>query len=281
MSTLSDPALPAPKRELTGHVAIVTGANHGIGAATAHALAGAGADVLITFLRSDDPADPVLPDDYRRHRAADADAVLRAIEPLAGRAVAVEADLTQDTVIARLFDEAEARLGSVDIVVNNASGWLADTFTPSTTDRIGRRLEPVSPATIDRNLGVDARGGALMIAELARRHVARDASWGRIVGLTSGGPAGFAEEVSYGAAKAALENYTMAAATELAPFGITANILYPPVTDTGWVTDEVRNIVVASADHVHVATPGEVAEVIVWLCSDEARLVTGNVIRLR
>jgi 3-oxoacyl-[acyl-carrier protein] reductase len=281
MSTLSDPALPAPKRELTGHVAIVTGANHGIGAATAHALAGAGADVLISFLRSDDPADPVLPDDYGRHRAADADAVLRAIEPLAGRAVAVEADLTHDTVIARLFDEAEARLGSVDIVVNNASGWLADTFTPSTTDRIGRRLEPVSPATIDRNLGVDARGGALMIAELARRHVARDASWGRIVGLTSGGPAGFAEEVSYGAAKAALENYTMAAATELAPFGITANILYPPVTDTGWVTDEVRNMVVASADHVHVATPGEVAEVIVWLCSNEARLVTGNVIRLR
>jgi 3-oxoacyl-[acyl-carrier protein] reductase len=281
MSTLSDPALPATKRELAGHVAIVTGANHGIGAATAHSLASAGADVLITFLRIDDPADPVLPDDYRRYRAADADAVLTTIEPLAGRAVAVEADLTEDRVVPRLFDEAEARLGPVDILVNNASGWFADTSTPSTTDRIGRRLEPVSPATIDRNLGVDARGGALMIAELARRHVARDASWARIVGLTSGGPGGLAEEVSYGAAKAALENYTMAAATELAPFGITANLVYPPVTDTGWVTDDVRKMVAASTDHVHVATPVEVAEIIVWLCSDAARLVTGNVIHLR
>jgi len=281
MSTVSDPALPVPKRELAGHVAIVTGANHGIGAATAHLLASAGADVLITFLRIDEPADPVLPDDYHRHRVADADAVLTAIEPLAGRAVAVEADLTDERVVARLFDEAEARLGPVDILVNNASGWFADTFTPSTTDRIGRRLEPVSPATIDRNLGVDARGGALMIAELARRHIARDSSWGRIVGLTSGGPGGFAEEVSYGAAKAALENYTMAAATELAPFGITANIVYPPVTDTGWVTEQVRTMVAASTDHVHVATPDEVAEVIVWLCSDAARLVTGNVIHMR
>ena len=79
---------------------------------------------------------------------------------------------------------------------------------------------------------------------------------GRIVGLTSGGPAGFPEEVSYGAAKAALENYTMSAAAELAPFGITANIVHPPVTDTGWVTDDVRAFVAASRDHHHVAAAG-------------------------
>ena len=54
---------------------------------------------------------------------------------------------------------------------------------------------------------------------------------------------GFPQEVSYGAAKAALENYTMAASSELAPYGITANIVHPPVTDTGWVTDEVRALV--------------------------------------
>ena len=118
----------------------------------------------------------------------------------------------------------------------------------------------MTPATIDRNLGVDARAGALLIAELARRHVARGAAWGRIVGLTSGGPAGFPSEVSYGAAKAALENYTLSAATELAPFGITANVVHPPVTDTGWVTDEVRAFVAASPDHHHIASPAEVAE---------------------
>ena len=57
--------------------------------------------------------------------------------------------------------------------------------------------------------------------------------------------------------------------------------MYPPVTDTGWVTEEVRAFVAASADHVHVAEPAEVAEVIGWLCTDAARLVTGNIVRLR
>jgi 3-oxoacyl-[acyl-carrier protein] reductase len=101
------------------------------------------------------------------------------------------------------------------------------------------------------------------------------------VGLTSGGPAGFPGEVSYGAAKAALENYTMSAAVELADLGITANIVYPPVTDTGWVTDDVRRFVAASDDHFHVADPAEVAGVIAWLCTDAAALVTGNIVRLR
>ena len=73
----------------------------------------------------------------------------------------------------------------------------------------------------------------------------------------------------------------MAASTELADAGITANVVFPPVTDTGWVTDEVRQFVAASSEHVHVAGPGEVTTVIAWLCTDDARLVSGNVIRLR
>jgi 3-oxoacyl-[acyl-carrier protein] reductase len=120
-----------------------------------------------------------------------------------------------------------------------------------------------------------------MIAEFARRHIARQATWGRIIGLTSGGPLGFPTEVSYGAAKAALENYTMAAAFELAPFGVTANIVYPPVTDTGWVTDAVREYVKTRADLIHIVAADEVAEVIAFLCSDHARLVTANVVHLR
>ena len=94
-------------------------------------------------------------------------------------------------------------------------------------------------------------------------------------------PSGFPGEASYGAAKAALENYTMTASIELAGLGITANVVYPPVTDTGWVTDDVRDFVASSIDHVHVAEPEEVAEVIGWLCTDAASLVTGNVVRLR
>ena len=92
---------------------------------------------------------------------------------------------------------------------------------------------------------------------------------------------GFPGQVSYGAAKAALENYTMAASIELADDGITANVVYPPVTDTGWVTDAVREFVAHSPDHVHVSSPDEVAEVIGWLCTAAADLVTGNLLRLR
>ena len=112
-------------------------------------------------------------------------------------------------------------------------------------------------------------------------HVGPRGHIGRIVSLTSGGPMGFPGEASYGAAKAALDNYTMTASIELADLGITANVVHPPVTDTGWVTDDVRRFVAESTDHVHVATPAEVAEVIAWLCTDAARLVTGNLVRLR
>ncbi|MGI9005174.1 MAG: SDR family oxidoreductase [Streptosporangiaceae bacterium] len=111
--------------------------------------------------------------------------------------------------------------------------------------------------------------------------MARGATWGRIIGLTSGGGIGFPGEVSYGAAKAAQENYTMSAAIELASYGITANMVHPPVTDTGWVTDAVREAVAANQEMLHIATPAEVAEVIAYLASDAAALITANVITLR
>jgi 3-oxoacyl-[acyl-carrier protein] reductase len=263
------------------HTAIVTGANHGIGAATAEALARRGCAVLCTFLRVNDRPDPGIPQAYRDHRAQGAEAVIARIRDTGGKAVAVEADLSDAAVPARLFEVAEEQLGPVDILVNNATGWLADTFAPMDTDRLGRSLQPVSAASWEQQFRVDALGAALMISEYARRHRARGADWGRIIGLTSGGDHGFPEEVSYGAAKAAQTNYTMSAAQELAPFGITANMVYPPVTDTGWVTDAVRAAVEDSRELVHVATPAEVAAVIAYLVSDEAALITGNVITLR
>jgi 3-oxoacyl-[acyl-carrier protein] reductase len=77
----------------------------------------------------------------------------------------------------------------------------------------------VTAETFAAQFFVDARASALLMAELAHRHRRRGAPWGRIVSLTSGGPGGFPGEVSYGAAKAALENYTMSASIELAPWG--------------------------------------------------------------
>jgi 3-oxoacyl-[acyl-carrier protein] reductase len=265
----------------SGHTAIVTGANHGIGAATALALARRGHAVLCTFLRVEDPVDPGTPQAYRDNRGRDAAAIVAGIREAGGQALAVEADLSDPTAAVALFDAAEQELGPVDILVNNATGWLADTFAPSGTDRLGRSVQPVTAATWSQQFGVDAMGAALMIGEFARRHVARGADWGRIIGMTSGGEIGFPEEVSYGAAKAAQVSYTMSAALELAPFGVTANVVHPPVTDTGWVTDAVRDQVAASATLIHVASPDEVAEVIAYLASDAAALITANVITLR
>jgi 3-oxoacyl-[acyl-carrier protein] reductase len=268
-------------RGLEGHTALITGANHGIGAATAKLLAARGAAVVVSYLRIPDPGNEGGPELYRHNRAADGSEVTAAIQNAGGRVLALEADLSDASTPERLFDAAEAALGPVDILINNATGWVADTFSSAAGQRFGHHRSRVSAQTIDRQFAVDARGGALLISEFARRHAARSGNWGRIVGLTSGGPSGFPNEVSYGAAKGALENFTMSAAFELAPLGITANIVQPPVTDTGWVTDEVRQHVAGRADLIHIATPDEVAEVIAFLVSDEARLITGNRIHLR
>jgi 3-oxoacyl-[acyl-carrier protein] reductase len=245
-------------------------------------LAELGADVAVTYMRlSVGEDDPARPREYARARRQNADTTIAAVEAAGVRAVAIEADLADPKAPQRLFDATEDALGPVAILIHNASGWRKDTFAPARSNRFDHRAERVSAATFDAQFHVDARAGALLISEFATRHRARGADWGRIVSLTSGGPAGFPGEVSYGAAKAALDNYTMAASIELADVGITANVVYPPVTDTGWVTEAVRRFVANSTDHVHVAAPTEVAEVIAWLCTDAARLLTGNVIRLR
>ncbi len=113
---------PALALDLHGHVALITGANHGIGAATARKLAGCGASVLLSYLRLEDEPDDAVPEANRQHRASDPGDVLEAIRAAGGDAHALEADLADEDTPTMLFDTAENLFGPVDILINNASG---------------------------------------------------------------------------------------------------------------------------------------------------------------
>ncbi|MEO1059265.1 MAG: SDR family oxidoreductase [Actinomycetota bacterium] len=267
-----------PSRPSSIH-ALVTGANHGIGAATAVALANRGADLSISYLRT--VPEPDRSDAFNDARASDAAVVQRSIKAAGRRCYPMELDLADGDAPRRLFDQAEAALGPISVLVHNASGPSKDTYAPTEPNQVGRFAEMLTTRSIDTQLHVDARAGALLMAEFIQRHRMRRADWGRIVTLTSGEGRAFPGQVSYGAGKAALISFTLSAAAEMAADGVTANVVYPGVTDTGWITDEVRDFVDTDVEHHHIADPSEVADVIAWLCSDAGRIVTGNIIRLR
>ncbi len=254
---------------LDGRVALVTGGNHGIGAAAADALVAQGAKVFITYLR-----------DYMLTRDTEGTEFYEARSRVP-EGPSLECDLSDPQAIGEVFDHVEAAFGAVEILVHNAAASEGDSFKPDDADQWGRRLRTVTAELHDHHFAVNSRATALLIAEFAKRHRARNASWGRIVTITSGGPQGFPEEISYGASKAALESYTYSAAWELGELGITANVVYPPATDTGWMNDAVREEVIRTSPLRHIGEPDQVAEVIVFLCSEQARYVTGERIRMR
>lgn len=268
--------------QLTGRVALVTGANHGIGAATEEALARFGARAFVTYLRLTEPrrAPGEWCRSYDEVRATASDEVVARIRADGGQADSVEADLADADVPADLFKHAEDALGPVEILVNNADHCSSDTFLPASnahgSSAGGETMRTLTPESFDAHAAVNARAPALLMSEFARRHLERGGNWGRIVNVSTDGSPGFPTEVSYGATKHALESLTRAGAHELGPLGITVNCVSPGPIQTGYISPEKERSIAETTPLRRVGRPNDVADVIAFLCSDAARWLTSQ-----
>ncbi len=250
---------------------LITGANHGIGAATARAFAAEGARVVIHFLHA--AAGNLPPTTFRalhtvKGRSA-AEELVRLIGDQGGRAIAIDADLSDAAAISPLFDRAEEAWGPVDILVNNAA-HCEDPDTILTT----------SPGCLDRTFDVNSRAGVLLISEFARRYLKRGGISGSIINLSTDAAQTFAGQIAYGASKAAIEAFTRSAAIELGPLGIRVNCVAPGPVQTGSFSAQSIERLVPQIPLRRMGDPEDIADVIVFLASRQARWLTGQVIKI-
>jgi 3-oxoacyl-[acyl-carrier protein] reductase len=242
--------------DLSGKVALITGASRGIGAAAAIKLAEAGASVVVN---------------YFRHEAGALEVAARA-RALGARAVAVRADASRLEDVRALFDRAAAEFGRVDIAVANAGIW--------TGGRIDQLDEGTWQETIETNLK-----GVYACCRFAAA-VMKPQRSGRIITLSStAGQRGEAFHSHYAASKGGVIAFTKSVASELGPYGITVNAVAP-----GWVDTEMsagplkdhRELerIIAATPLRRVATAGDIAGAILFLASDLARHVTGEVLNV-
>jgi NAD(P)-dependent dehydrogenase (short-subunit alcohol dehydrogenase family) len=241
-------------KSLAGKVALVTGGSRGLGAATARSMADAGADVAITYATS----------------AGQAAQVVKELEDKGVQAAAFRSDQADTALAPRLIDDVVTRFGGLDILVNNAAIGVEQGITID---------DPAADiAALDRMHATNYTGPIALIRAAAR--VIRDN--GRIVNVGSGigsraGRPGFAD---YAATKAGLTGYTKGAARDLAPRGITVNMVQAGLMQTYMTppTPEVLKAMVANLAIQRVSDPAETAAVITFLASPAASYITGAVI---
>ncbi|GLY29184.1 3-oxoacyl-ACP reductase [Kineosporia sp. NBRC 101731] len=242
---------------MTIRTAVVTGAARGIGAAVARRLSADGLAVAVLDLSADA-----------------CKTVVDEIEAAGGTALAVGADVSSETDVARALEEVTGTLGAPAVLVNNA-GILRDNL-----------LFKMSVDDWDQVMNVHLRGSFLMTRAVQQHMVA--AGWGRIVSLSSTSALGNRGQANYAAAKAGLQGFTKTLALELGKFGITANAVAPGFIETEMTAATAARIGVpfedfkaATAEQIPVrrtGKPEDIAHTVSFLASEGAGFVSGQVI---
>ena len=257
-------------KPLAGRVALVTGSGRGLGFAMAERLADMGAAIAIHDVSQDAPAE--------FGEAESLDAVAAKIAGKDVPAIAVTGDVSDESAVAALVATAEKALGPVGILVNCAGGDIAARGgKPQPNDALGIPLEDVR-AILDRNL----IGTMLVCRAVCPGMVARGA--GSVVNIASAAAhVGVKDGVAYAVAKAAVTQFSRCLAGEMRPHGVRVNVLSPGATKTARFL-ATRPLDPRSMEEStsldRYALPAEIADAVAFLCSDAARFVSGQVLRV-